>query len=507
MNHELADDPNDRLVDVLLEEALRASLQRAVAAAPVAPQGTTVRARWFAFAAALLGLSAVVATMLLREAPHGVAPVQQPQDPTPSKSAPWADDKRILVIKDAELRALAPEFRRMRVRMLTPGADGISRRAIPGAETVVEDADAVRAFVASLPPADDGMWGADGPLPWDTWIAFELADGRHVDAFHRTGTRTLDAFPLRIVDVGEAVVSRVGELVRTAAENLRISLGIAENKDQLARVPATARAIRCWPPDNGSAGSLFARFPQLEHLELTHTYSLGTGPTSIQVPNFRTTVLRELQLVPHLRHLRIPGYMLDDERAAELAALPKLTSLRVDGPFGRPASPGNPAGATTSLTATGIRALAAKLTGLEVVVPDLTVVDFEPFVAAGKLQALTLFGDPLPPATLARLARMPSLTTLSFGGIDWTDEHLRVLAGTKLLALRLQHTDATIDGLLQLPRSLRLLDVQRQGFTAKQREQLAGRWPAAIAVGPGFAAEPADSPFVDPFAGFGTTRR
>jgi hypothetical protein len=344
-------------------------------------------------------------------------------------------------------------------------------------------------------------------MPWDTWIAFELADGRHVDAFHRTGTRTLDLFPLRIVDVGEAVVSRVGELVRTAAQNLRISLGIAENKDQLARVPATARAIRCWPPDNGSAASLFARFPQLEHLELTHTYSLGTGPISIQVPNFQTTVLRELQLVPHLRHLTIPGYMLDDERAAELAALPKLTSLRVDGPFGRPASPGNPAGAKTTLTTTGLRALAAKLTGLEVVVPNLTVVDFEPFVAAGKLQALTLFGGPLPPATLARLARMPSLTNLSVGGIGWTDEHLRVLADTKLSALRLQHTNATIDGLLQLPRSLRLLDVQRQGFNAKQREQLGNRWPATIAVGPGFATAPADTPFSDPFAGFGTTRR
>lgn len=507
MNHELTDDPNDRLVDVLLEEALRAPSSRAaVVTLPTQPPLAGTRARWFAPAAALLGLSAVVATMLLREPQRAVAPVQQPQDPAPSPRAPWADDKRIVITKDAELRALAPEFRRMRVRMLTPTADGVSRRAIPGAETVVEESDAVLAFVASLPSGDVWLSGVDGPLPWDTWIAFELADGRHVDALLINGRRSMDFQPMRIVDVGEVVRARVDELIAEAAQNLRVSLGIAENKDQLARVPVTAKAIRCWPPDNGSVNSLFARFPQLEHLELTHTYALENRPTSIQVPSFQTTVLRELQVVQHLRHLRIPSYMLlDDVRAAELAALPKLTSLRVDGGFGRPLRSGNPDG--TTLTATGLRALAAKLTALELVAPDLTIVDFEPFLAAGKLQALTLFGDPLPPAMLARLAQMPSLTTLSFGGIGWTDEHLRALAGTKLTALRLQHTDATIDGLLQLPRSLRLLDVQRQGFTGKQREQLGGRWPATIAVGPGFAGAPADTPFLDPFAGFGSTRR
>lgn len=497
MNHELADDPNDRLVDVLLEEALRASSSpAAIVTMPTRPPLAAVRARWFAFAAALLGLSAVVATMLLREAPHGVAPVQQPQDPAPSPSEPWADDKRVVITKDADLRALTPEFRRMRVRMLTPGADGSRRRPIPGAETVVEDADAVRAFVASLPQADVGLMKTDGPMPWDTWITFELADGRHLDAFLMNRSRRMDFHPTIIHDVGEAVRGRIDELIAAAAQNLRISIGIAENKEQLARVPATARAIRCGPPDNGAVQDLFARFAQLEHLELTHTYTLGSGPIAIQPPNHQATVLRELQIVPNLRHLRIQGYLLgDDERFADLAALPKLTSLRVDGPFPRPAR-GSP----------GLRALAAKLTRLELVAPSLAADDLDPFVAAGRLQTLILFGDPLPPTTLARIAQLPSLTTLSLGG-EWNDDHLRALADSKITVLRLEHSDATIDGVQQLPRSLRLLDLQRQGFMPKQREALAGRWPASIAVGPGFAAEPADSPFVDPFAGFGTTRR
>ena len=53
MNHELADDPRDRLVDVLLEEALRSASQRAAIAPGIAaPHGSSLRARWLAFDAA-----------------------------------------------------------------------------------------------------------------------------------------------------------------------------------------------------------------------------------------------------------------------------------------------------------------------------------------------------------------------------------------------------------------------------------------------------------------------
>ena len=481
MNHELADDPHDRLVDVLLEEALRSASQRAVAMTPAASSGTTRRARWFAFTAALLGLSAVVTTMLLREEPRSVAPVQQPQDPAPSERAPWVDDKRIVITKDAELRALAPEFRRMRVRMLAPGADGVSRRPIPGAETVVEDADAVRAFVASLPPADDGLWGADGPLPWDTWIAFELADGRHVDAFHRTGTRTLDAFPLRIVDVGEAVVSRVDELVRAAARTLRLSRGIVEQVTELAELPTSVTSLRCPMLDRSDMPAL-VRLQNLTHLTLLGIAAPDAGMLGAKLPELPMRFAADLAALPKLQHLQLLAAFCDDRAAGELAQLPHLVSLRLDhsvkgvrGGLGM-SGPGR-------ITIEGMRTLATKLTALELHGLPQSDAVYELFLSQAQLQRFACFDYELPPALVARFARLPTLRELGLG--PCTGEHLAALAGSRLERLELAIVTAAAADFAALPKSLRELDLRRSGLAAaelgealaKLLPQVAIRWP------------------------------
>ena len=448
---------------------------------PTQPPLAATRARWFALAAALLGLSAVVATMLLREAPHGVAPVQQPQDPAPSERAPWVDDKRIVITKDAELRALAPEFRRMRVRMLTSAPDGVSRRAIPGAETVVEDANAVRAFVASLPPADEGLWGADGPMPWDTWIAFELADGRHVDAFHRTGTRTLDLFPLRIVDVGEAVVSRVDELVRTAARTLRLSRGIVEQISELAELPTSVTSLRC-PMLSRSDMPALGRLRNLTHLSLLGVAAPDAGMLGAALPEVPMGFAADLATLPKLQHLQLLAAFCDDRAAGELAQLPHLVSLRLDhsvkglrGGLGL-SGPGR-------ITIDGMRALAAKLTALELHgLPQPDAV-YEAFLSQAQLQRFACFDCELPPALVARFARLPTLRELGLG--PCTGEHLAALAGSRLERLELANVTADAKDFAALPKSLRELDLRRSGLAAaelgealaKLLPQVAIRWP------------------------------
>lgn len=480
MNHDLADDPNDRLVDVLLEEALRASSSRAaIVTMPTRPPLAGTRARWFAFAAALLGLSAVVATMLLREAPHGVAPVQQPQDPTVPPSPPPWQRNAIAEVTPAQFAELIPQLRWLRLQYTTGAGTGSD------VMVALEDAAKVQELAALLPASMLVPPAAAAPgQPEGLWLAWELADGRHVPAFvqRRIESKPPHAMTLHPA-MPQALEDAVMRLHTQAAEQLRLQHGIVERVSELAKVPTSVTSLRC-PMLSRSDMPALGRLQNLTHLTLLGVAAPDAGVLGAQLPEVPMRAA-DLAALPKLQHLQLLASFCDDRAAGELAQLPSLVSLRLDhtakgvrGGLGM-SGPGR-------VTIDGMRALAAKLTTLELHgLPQPDAV-YELFLSHAQLRRFACFDCELPPALVARFVRLPTLRELGIG--PCTGEHLATLAGSRLERLELANVTADGKDFAALPKSLRALDLRRSGLAAaelgetlgKQLPQVAIRWPGTL---------------------------
>ena len=478
MNHELADDPHDRLVDVLLEEALRASSQRtAIVTMPTQPPLAGTRARWFALAAALLGLSAVVATMLLREPQRALAPVQQPQDPAnPTTSPPWQRNA-IANVTPARFAELIPQMRWLRLHYTTgtgPGSDVM---------VALEDTAKVQTLAALLPASMLAPPTAAAPgQPEGLWLAWELADGRHVPAFVQ---RRIDNGPPPGMTLQpampQALEDEVMRLHTQAARQLRLQHGIVEQVAELAQVPPSVTSLRC-PMLSRSDMPALARLQNLTHLALLGVAAPDAGMLGAALPELPMRFAADLAALPKLQHLQLLASFCDDRTAGELAQLPQLVSLRLDhsakgvrGGLGM-TGPGR-------ITIDGMRALAAKLTALELRgLPQPDAVH-ELFLSQAQLQRFACFDQKLPPELVERFARLPTLRELGLG--PCTGQQLAALAGSRLERLELANVTAAAKDFAALPKSLRELDLRHSGLVAaelgealgKQLPQVAIRWP------------------------------
>lgn len=492
---EVVVDPRERWFEVLLEQAFAPAVNQH--AAYIA----TRRSYWLAAAIALLGVGVVLGVVALRN--QEAVQAQDPQPPAPPKHS-W-DGNAVSIANQADWDAVKDKVDRVVLRLLRTRPEDGAVEEIAGATAILTGPEG-RAFAALVPPIGSqpvDPTATESPR-FDAWLAFEIS-GRRVHAFVRFSDQpTLAVGSRRTEDLPEAWQQALAGLLAKASHQWHIARGAVQSLDELAQVPEGARAIRCPEPPSGSFAKLLGRFTQLEHLEFApFTTNLGAGqPISLQLPERPTTAFVELQALPKLRHLRIPSSMLDDERAAELARLPALTSLRIDGAigFGDAVKIGSRGG----ITVTGMRTLANKLDAIELVDGDCAPELYEPWIAAGRLRKLVLFGDALAPELLARLASIPTLRELGLGSVHWTDAHMRALAGSRIEVLRLEYTEASIPGLLGLPRSLRLLDLRRQQFTERADPRLEATLPDCRILRPGQT----DANDTDPFAGIpGTTRR
>lgn len=478
MNHELADDPRDRLVDVLLEEALRSASQRAAIAPGIAaPHGSSLRARWLAFAAALLGLSAVVATMLLREEPGSVAPLQQPQDPAnPPTPPPWQRDA-IANVTPAQFAELIPQLRWLRLHYTTGAGSGSD------VIVALEDATKVQELAALLPASMLAPPAAAAPgQPEGLWLAWELADGRHVPAFVQ---RRIESTPPHAMTLQPAMPPALEDAVtrlhKQAAQQLRLQQGIVERVEELAKVPTTVTSLRCPMPSRSDMPAL-GRLRNLTHLTLLGVAAPDAGMLGAALPELPMRFAADLAALPKLQHLQLLAAFCDDRAAGELAQLPHLVSLRLDhtakgvrGGLGM-SGPGR-------ITIEGMRTLATKLTALELHGLPQSDAVYELFLSQAQLQRFACFDCELPPALVARFARLPTLRELGLG--PCTGEHLAALAGSRLEQLELANVTAAAADFAALPKSLRELDLRRSGLVAaefgealgKQLPQVAIRWP------------------------------
>jgi len=514
MNGDDVVEPRERLVEVLLEETLRARPAAAPARAIAGP-----RMRWLAAAVVLLGTGVVVATALLRRpGAGGVAPAQDPVPAPPARAVvnpePFVADFHALPItSQAEWDAVLPRITAVDCWLLRAGT-----RALAGAEraaaTVRYTGAQAMELAKLVPPIGTSAFDlerAEAP-PFDAWLAFEVGE-KQVHAFVRLYDQpTLVLGRRRAPSLPEALQQVLVTMVVAAGRRLQVAHGMVSSLDELADVPADAKAIRCPPPPNGSLERHLGRFRQLEHLEFVITTNLGAGqPVSIPLPEMPTTLFDEMKVLPQLRHLRISsGLLAGDEAAVQLVRLPRLTSLRIDGAvsFAPAGVLGGKVRMRGGITATGMRTLAGKIESLELVDADPAPELLEPWLEVAQLRRLVLFGDAMPPELLARFARLPTLAELGLGGVAWTDAHLQALDGSRLTVLRLEHAKFTAAGVPSLPRSLRVLDLRRIGQVAPILQALLSPRPLVPAECRILRPGDADPDDVDPFAGFaGTTRR
>lgn len=498
---ELVVEPRERWIEVLLEQALRAP-----AAAPVARSARSF-SRWLAAAIALLGVGVVFGVVALRRAAAPDVPAQDPQPPAAPQHS-W-DAHAVPITSQADWDAVKGKVSGVLLRLLrVRPADGAVEE-IEAATAYLAGPEA-RAFVDLVPPIGAQPFDpavAESPR-FDAWLAFEV-EGSRVHAFVRAFDQpTLAIGNRRTNDPPDAWQQAVSGLLVKAGHRWEIARGAVRSLDELEDVPTTAKAIRCPETPNGKLAQYLGRFAQLEHLEFVpFQTNLGGGqPISIQLPERPTTAFVEMKSLPKLRHLRVSSGMLDDERAAEVAQLPALTSLRIDGAISLTDAGvlGGKVAIRGGLTIAGMRTLAKQLDALELVSSDLVPELYEPWLDAGRLRKLILFGDAVAPELLARLARIPTLRELSLGGVKYTDAHLQALAGSRIEILRLEYTEATVAGMLELPRSLRLLDLRKQTSREESFRRLEATMPGLRVLRRGET----DATDTDPFAGIaGTSRR
>ena len=469
MNHdELASDPHERLVEVLLAEAVCVGQARS---AP--PRAAS--ARWLAAALVLLGLGVVVGVAVLRDG-DGDADVAKPaQEP-----------ESVQVNRYEEFLALAKDVVRVRMEIVKAWTPNFV--AVEGAVAVLEDAQQVQAFVAAVPKLEDGIWGFHtddlSTSPDSARITLELRGGRVLHGgtiFGEGELFWLSVLRPALLKPGP-MREQVTALRTQAMTNARIAHGITFSFAELARVPATRKAIQCLPLRPGTVTQHLGRFPQLERVDQVIATSLGTnGPITIDV--HAPARLAEFATLPHLRHLRFAGTEVTDIDAADLHTLRKLTSVRIDGGLGH-------------LTERGHTALVSKLDALELISVENGNAIVRAAVAAGRLQKLALLGVKLTPAEFAALAALPTLRELDLTGIWWQDSHLAQLlaARTPLLRLRLRSTDITAEGLRTLTGmpTLRVLDLRSEDVRAEVLATLQQGLPDCRILGPG---APPDDPW------------
>ncbi|MBL8734822.1 MAG: hypothetical protein JNL12_00215 [Planctomycetes bacterium] len=468
MNHdELASDPHERLVEVLLAEELGTARARSAPTRAAA-------ARWLVAALLLLGLGVVFGVAILR-AGDGDAPA----------ATPAQEPESVVLTKHSEFLALAKDV--VRVRMEVAKAWEPHFVAAEGAVAALEDAQQVQAFVAAVPKLEDGTWSfRTHPFstpPDSARITLELRDGRVLrgGAVLREG----ELFWLSVLRPARLtpgpLLDQVNTLHSQALTNARIAHGITFSFAELARVPRNAQAIQCLPLRSGTVAQHLDRFPRLERVDQVLATSLGTnGPiTELHAP----ARLAEFAVLPHLRHLRFAGRDVTDADVAELPTLRKLTSVRIDGGLGL-------------LTERGHAALVSQLEALELVSVGNGNAIVRAAIAARRLQKLALFGVELTSAEFAELAALPTLRELDLTGIWWKDSHIAQLlaARTPLTRLRLRSTDITAEGLRTLAAmvTLRVLDLRREELRAPALTALQQALPECRILGPG---DPAEDPW------------
>lgn len=473
MNHEeLASDPHERLVEVLLAEELRAA--RTGSAPP--PAAST---RWLAAALLLLGLGVVAGVAMLRDGDGDAAAAMPAQEP-----------ESVQVNRHEEFLALAKDVVRVRLEIAKSWSPNFV--AVEGAVAVLEDAQQVQAFAAAVPRLDAGFH--DYPQTPSARITLELRDGRVVrggtgfaegELFWLPVTRTTALRPGPLLDQVQTLLAQADAQMKTlraqAGANARIASGIASSFAELARVPATAKAIRCPPLRPGTVAQHLGCFPQLERVDQVIATSLGTS-SPISIDLHAPARLGEFAVLPNLRHLRFAGAEVTDADVADLLSLRKLTSVRIDGGL-------------SHLTERGHTALVNKLEALELVSVKNGNAIVRAAIAAGRLQKLVLFGVELTTAEFTDLAALPTLRELDLTGIWWQDSHLAQLlaARTPLTRLRLRSTDITAEGLQTLTAmpSLRVLDVRQAGLRTTALAPLQQALPECRILRPG---DPPDDP-------------
>lgn len=513
MNGEDVAGPRERLVEVLLEEALRAT----AAVVPARPSAA-LRGRWLAAAVVLLGIGVVVATALLR-APDasGMTPAQEPVPHPPSRAVvnaePFvADFDALPITSQAEWDAVLPHITAVNCWLLRSGSQATvgSDRALATERYTGEQAIELAKLVPPIGASEFDDRRAEVP-PFDAWIAFEVG-AKRVHAFVRLHDQpTLVLGRRRAPSMPEALQQKLVTMAVAAGRRLQVAHGVVSVVDELADVPTTVKAIRCPPPPKGSLERHLGRFQQLEHLEFvftTFTTNLGAGqPISFQLPEVPTTLFDELKVLARLRHLRCNGALLNsDERVRELVALPQLRSLRLDGMA--PGVLGAMGVRMGGVTEAGMRLLARRIEALELADCEAPAALLEPWLEAAQLRRFTVSGNTvLPPELLARFARLPTLEELDLAGREWNDAHMAAIVGSRITRLRLGHTAVSAAGIRELPRSLRLIDLRRVDPASATLQVLLqglrGLHPDCRILGP--ADLDPDDP--DPFAGVAGTRR
>lgn len=451
--NELTKEPHERLVEVLLEEEFRG--RRAVHAAPTG-RGPS---RWLAAAVVLLGLCVVGGVMTMRGGgadPDHAVPVQGPTPPaTPQEPA-----KPLKVTKSAELAALLPLVKRVRLQVAQRWRPDFV--GLPEATTVIDDPESVRAFIALAPTLADGPSMVLDVPGASLRLSFELANGTLLHGGvaidnHVFWVSELEATPLE----PGAFLDLVTDLYFKALANYRIAHGITQSLAELARVPATAKSIRCLPLPPGTVMKHLGRFSQLERLDLEITTTLGSGPQAITIP--APIRIDEYLALPNLRHFHFPGNGLVDADATALARMKNLTSVRIDGGLG-------------DLSEIGMRTLVTNLDAIELVSVKNGNAVVRAAIAAGRLRKLALFDVELTTDEFAALVAMPTLRDLDLTGIWWQDNHLAQLlaAKTPLERLRLRSTEITAAGLRTLTAapSLVELDLRQAGLRTEALDDL-----------------------------------
>lgn len=401
----------------------------------------------------------------------------QPQEPAnPPKPPPWQQNA-IANVTPAQFAELIPQLRWLRLHYTT-GAG-------PGSDVMValEDAAKVQELAALLPASMLAPPAAPAPgQPEGLWLAWELADGRQVPAFVQ---RRIESTPPHAMTLQPAMPQALEDVVMRlhtqAAQQLRLQQGIVERISELAKVPASVTSLRC-PMLSRSHMPELGRLQNLTHLILLGGAAPDAGQLGGQLPEVPMRFAADLASLPNLQHLQLLAAFCDDRVAGELAQLPQMVSLRLDhtvkgvrGGLGM-SGPGR-------ITIDGMRALAAKLTALELHgLPQPDAV-YELFLSQAQLQRFACFDSELPPELVARFARLPTLRELGLGPCN--GEHLAALAGSRLERLELANVTAAAADFAALPKSLRELDLRRSGLAAaalgealgKQLPHVVIRWP------------------------------
>lgn len=417
--------------------------------------------------------------------------ISQPQDPAVQATPPWRRNA-IADVTHEQFVAMIPQLRWLRLHYATDAG--------PSTEVMValEDQAKVQELAALLPASMlAAPTAAAAGQPEGLWLAWELADGRHVPAFVQ---RRIDSKPPHAMTLlpkmPAALEDAVMRLHTQAAKQLRLQLGRVVRLAELADVPPSLTTLQCPTPSRAQLPQL-ARLSQLTHLVVLGGEAPDRTAGSTLLPEVPERFVASLAALPRLQHLQLPAVLCDDTTADSLSQLPSLVSLRLDHE-----AKGLEGGLGLSghhrLTIQGVRALAPKLHELELRGETLPAAGFEALLAADQLRRFASFDAPMPAELVARLAHLANLRELGLG--PCRAEHLAALAGSRLERLELAQVTARTADFAGLPRSLRELDLRRSGLQpsehqaeiAKLLPQCVVQWPAtADATAPSPATKPA----------------